>query len=458
MVTGFLVEQFEERLDAAAVIAPAGRCTFGELLELHRHWRGELERWGLEPGAVTALEGDFTPSTVALFLALLDRCAIVVPQSNASRVGHARADEIAQVEARIEVDERDAVSFEWTGRRASHELYDELRRRGAPGAIAFSSGTTGEPKAAVHDFTRLLERVGSRRSTLSTFAFLLFDHLGGIRTLFHALSHGVALVSTRDRSPETVCALIEEHRVELLPATPTFFNLLLLSGAHRRHDLGSLRAISYGAEPMPQSTLDRLRDAFPGVKLQQTYGLIELGPLGSRSREDGSLWMKVGGKGFETRVVDGVLQIRSRSMTMGYLNAPTPITSDGWLVTGDAVVEDGEYLRVLGRKSELINVGGEKVFPAEVEDAIQAIDGVEEVTVYGEPNRIVGSIVCARVRPVGGADAVDRVVFARNLKRLCRDRLERFKVPVKVEITDEPQVGDRFKKLRGPPSAAPPPA
>jgi acyl-CoA synthetase (AMP-forming)/AMP-acid ligase II len=450
MVTESLIERFEERPDAAAVISPAGRCSFGELLELHRHWVGELDRWGLQRGSVTALEGDFTPSTVALFLALLDRAAIVVPQSNARRAGHGRMDEIAQVEVRIEVDQRDDVSLQRTGRKASHEIFDELRRRGNPGAIAFSSGTAGEPKAAVHDFTRLLERVGSRRSTLSTFAFLLFDHLGGIRTLFHALSHGVTLVSTRSRAPETVCALVEEHRVELLPATPTFFNLMLLSGAHRRHDLSSLRVISYGAEPMPQSTLDRLRNAFPGVKLQQTYGLIELGPLGSRSREDGSLWMKIGGEGFETRVVDGVLQIRSRSMTMGYLNAPTPITSDGWFVTGDAVVQDGEYLRVLGRKSELINVGGEKVFPAEVEDTIQAMDGVEEATVYGEPNRIVGNIVCAKVRPVGGAEAVDRSLFARDVKRFCRARLERFKVPVRVEVSDDAHAGSRFKKLRRP--------
>ncbi|NLT07380.1 MAG: long-chain fatty acid--CoA ligase [Solirubrobacterales bacterium] len=445
-VTGFLRERFAERPDRAAVVAPPGRCTFGELAELQDRWGRELDRRGVGEGAVVALAGDFTPATTALLLALLDRAAIVVPQSNVSRVSHGRGDEISQVELRVDVDRRDAVTISATGRCAQHDLYDELRRRGSPGVVAFTSGTSGEPKAAVHDFARLLEKVHARRAALSTFAFLLYDHLGGVRTLFHALSNGVTLVASDDRSPDTVCALIEEHRVELLPATPTFFNLLLLSGAHRRHDLGSLRAITYGTEPMPQSTLDRLRAAFPGVRLQQTYGLIELGPLGSRSRDDGSLWMKVGGDGFETRVVDGVLQVRSRAMAMGYLNAEAPITEDGWFVTGDAVQQDGEYVRVLGRRSELINVGGEKVFPAEVEDVIQAMDEVAEVRVHGERNAIVGNIVCATVLPA--APDADPADLARAVKDFCRPRLERFKVPVRVRVTAEPLHGERFKKTR----------
>jgi long-chain acyl-CoA synthetase len=445
MVTDFLRERFRERPDTPAIVAPAGRCTFAELSELCRHWDGEIDRNGLQSGTVVALKGDFSPNTIALFLALLDRGAIIVPQSNDSRYHHADRDEIAQVEARYLVDEEDRVRFERIGRSASHELYDELRRRGHPGVVAFSSGTSGEPKAAVHDFVHLLDALPTRRSSLSMLTFLLFDHLGGVRTMFQALSDTVTMVATRDRSPEGVCALIEQNRVELLPATPTFFNLLLLSGAHRRHDLSSLRVISYGAEPMPQSTLDRLREAFPDVKLQQTYGLIEIGPLSSRSRDDGSLWMKVGGKRFETRVVDGVLQIRSQAMTMGYLNAQAPITPDGWFVTGDAVLQDGEYVRFLGRKSELINVGGEKVSPVEVESVIQSMPGVEEATVFGESNRLVGQIVCAKVRT---RDRVDETEFAREVKRFCHERLDRFKVPVKVAVTDADQSGERFKKLR----------
>src|SRR5439155_1572503 len=109
-----------------------------------------------------------------------------------------------------------------------------------------------------------------------------------------------------------------------------------------------------------------------------------------------------GGDGFETRVVDGMLQIRARSAMLGYLNAPSPFTSDGWLPTGDAVDVDGEYLRIRGRHSEIINVGGEKVYPAEVESVLQSMEGVKDVTVGSEPNPISGQIVTARVKLATG--------------------------------------------------------
>lgn len=448
MFVDFLLERFAESPEAPAVVAPAGACTFGELVELCERRSEELDRQGVDAGSIVALEGDFSPGTAALLLTLIDRAAIMVLESNDERSHSAAREAIAQAEMRAVVDAADEVRLERTGREARHPLYEEIRRRGNPGVVAFSSGTSGQPKGAVHDFSSLLEAFRTRRSALSTLSFLRFDHLGGIRTMLHALSNTVLLAAPGDRSPETVCALIEQHRIELLPATPTFFNLLLLSGAHRRHDLSSLRVISYGAEPMPQSTLDRLQQAFPEVKLQQTYGLIEVGALSTKSREGGSLWLKVGGRGFETRVVDGILQIRTRAMTLGYLNAPTPITPDGWFVTGDAVEQDGEYLRFLGRKSELINVGGEKVSPVEVESVIQSMAEVAEATAYAEENALLGQVVCATVRVAGEVDARQ---LARDVKSFCRERLDRYKVPVKVRvIRGEADLDGRVKKSRRP--------
>lgn len=445
MFVDFLLDRFAESADSPAVHAPAGSCSFAELGERYERWDGELERQGIGAGAVVALEADFSPNAVALFVALVGRAAIIVLESNRRKNGNADRDDIAQVEWRCVVDAGDRVGFERSGRDADHPLYGELRRRGNPGVVGFSSGTSGEPKAAVNDLTPILATFHTRRSAFSTFAFLLWDHLGGMRTMLHSLSNSVTLVATHDRSPETICDLVERHRVELLPATPSFFNLLLLSGAHRRHDLSSLRVISYGAEPMPQSTLDRLRKEFPGVKLQQTYGLIEIGALSTKSREDGSLWVKVGGRGFETRVRDGILQIRSQAMTLGYLNAPTPITPDGWFVTGDAVQEEGEYLRFLGRRSELINVGGKKVAPVEVESVIQSMPGIEEATAYGEDNALLGQIVCATVHAPDGGDARQ---LARDVKSFCRERLDRFKVPVRVKVVSGAPDAERVKKSR----------
>ena len=100
--------------------------------------------------------------------------------------------------------------------------------------MLFSSGSTGKPKAALHDFAVLLEKFRTPRPRHRMMAFLLFDHIGGINTLFTSLATGGTLVITSDRRPDAVAALIERHKVETLPTTPTFLNLLLLSEAHKR--------------------------------------------------------------------------------------------------------------------------------------------------------------------------------------------------------------------------------
>lgn len=433
-----------------AVIAPSAHCSFAELAAAVERWEGELERGGVGPGTVVGLEGDFSPSSIGLFLALAALRATVVPHLRERRAGREEGDALAEAEVAVVVDRSDGVRIEPTGRTASHELYAQLRRRGHPGLVQLSSGTSGEPKAAVHDLALLLEKFSRRRPSATTLAFLLFDHMGGINTMLHALSNHATLVAPGDRSPATICRLIEMHRVELLPATPTFLNLLLLSDAHRSHDLGSLKTISYGAEPMPAATLARLRAAFPSVELRQTYGMVELGVMRSRSRADDSLWVSVGGEGYETRVVDGVLQVRARSMLLGYLNSPTAFTDDGWFVTGDEVEQDGEYLRFLGRNSDLINVGGEKVYPAEVEGVIESMEGVVEATVYGEPNGLLGQIVCARVTADEPPDGL-----ASQVRRFCGERLDRFKVPVRVAVEDGGRApAERVKKSRRTPGGA----
>ena len=311
--------------------------------------------------------------------------------------------------------------------------------------VLFTSGTSGEPKAAVHDFSALLKKFKTRRKALRTLNFLLFDHWGGLNTMFHILSNGGAVISVKDRSPENVCKLIEKYKIQLLPVSPTFLNLLLLSGVYKKYHLESLKIISYGTEPMPITTLEKLKLVFPKVRLLQTYGLIELGVLRSKSESDDSLWVKVGGDGYSTRIVDGILQIKAESAMLGYLNASSPFTDDGWFITGDEVLEKGDYIKILGRKSELINVGGEKVYPQEVENVILEIDNVAEATVYGEKNQIIGEIVCTKVRLQNNEDSK---TFILRLKKYCRERLKGFKVPVKVKIIDDELYSNRYKKIR----------
>ena len=130
---------------------------------------------------------------------------------------------------------------------------------------------------------------------------------------------------------------------------------------------------------------------------------------------------------------------------LGYLNAISPFTEDGWFVTGDSVEVNGEYFKILGRKSEMINVGGEKVFPQEVENVILEIPEVEDVVVYAENHLLTGKIVCAKIKYNGNHTKAEVV---KMVKTYCRTKLESFKVPVKIELVDTTFESNRFKKMR----------
>ena len=101
--------------------------------------------------------------------------------------------------------------------------------------------------------------------------------------------------------------MIERYKVELLPTSPTFLNLILISEEYKNYDLSSLKIITYGTEPMPETTLGRLNKIFPKIKFTQTYGLSEVGILRSKSKVQ-FLWVKIG-EDYKTRVVDGMLEI-----------------------------------------------------------------------------------------------------------------------------------------------------
>jgi len=441
----FLRGVFRTHADDEAIIHHDRPSTYSRLAESVEEASGRLALWGAGPGSVVSLEADFAPDSIAHFLALVEAGAISVPigPTSASRADELRA--LAQVERRVSVSEAGGITLEATGARANHPLYTQLREGRHPGLVLFTSGYTGEPKAALHDCTRLLAKYRTRRHRLRTLMFLLFDHIGGIDSMLQALSNASTVVVPDDRTPEGICRTIARHRVEVLPASPSFLTLMLLSEAHRRHDLSSLRYITYGAEVMPQSTLERLAREFPRVTLLQKYGLTELGTLRSHSRANDSLWVRVGGEGYRTRVVDGMLEILADSSMLGYLNAPSPFTPDGWFMTGDAVEVDGEYLRILGRASDLINVGGRKVYPGEVESVVQEVENVAEVAVFGERHPFTGQIVVARITLRHPED--ERAV-ERRVRDQCRARLEAYKVPAKVLITAEPLHSVRQKTTR----------
>jgi len=445
MSADFLSKVFEQNKSKTAIIWKEKNYTYEFLTERISESALLLDDHSINNGSVVALQGDFSPNAIAILLSLIQRGCIIVPITKMTKQKRQKLLGIAEVEFLVEVDEKDNISFNQLSKISHLKYYEVIRNRKHPGLVLFSSGTSGEPKAAVHDFQGLLKKFETKRHPLRTINFLLFDHWGGLNTMLHMLSNGGTLITTEARSPEAICKLIENHKVELLPASPTFLNLLLLSGTHRDYNLDSLKIISYGTEPMPETTLHRLRATFPLVKLLQTYGLIELGVMRSKSENNGSLWVKVGGEGYQTRVVNGILHIKAESAMLGYLNAPSPFSDDGWFITGDEVIEKDGYIKILGRRSEIINVGGEKVYPQEIENVILKMENVAEVTVFAEKNLIIGNIVCANIRLI---KSEDNKIFVSKLKKYCGKRMQNYKVPIKVNIIEKDHHNLRFKKTR----------
>jgi acyl-coenzyme A synthetase/AMP-(fatty) acid ligase len=441
----FLLDRLRMAPDRTAIIWRGRDYDGGWVVQEVERIRNLLTAQGIGAGSVVVLRGDYSPSTAACLLALVDLDAIVAPLLPATLEKAPSLVDIVNPAFLVDAAPEGTITVESRPQAPLHELVRAFEEGGVPGLILFTSGSSGRPKGVVHDFRRLLVKFHEPRPALRTLNFLLFDHWGGLNTLLHCLASGSPVVLPENRAPHYICELLERHAVELLPASPTFLNLLLLSKAYEGRDFSHLRLITYGSEPMPAATLAGLRAVFPGVELKQTYGLIELGVLRAKSLSSDSLWVKVGGSGYDLRVVDGILQIKADSAMLGYLNAPSPFTEDGYFITGDRVELSGDYMRFLGRESEIINVGGQKVFPAEVETVLLECGLVRDAAVHGERHPITGSIVVAMVEL---REPSDEAEARRVIKRFCAERLEAFKVPVKIRFVEEGVQGDRLKRVR----------
>jgi acyl-CoA synthetase (AMP-forming)/AMP-acid ligase II len=441
----FLFDRFATVPQAVAFLDRGRSFSYGQVITTTKAFDERLRREGVAAGDIMVVLGDYSPELFCLLLALLRNRNIVVPVTRESVVAQDAILELSEAQWVIDFTSDDA-SFSRTTVKPSNSLLLGLRASGDPGLILFSSGSTGKPKAILHNMRLVIEKFRKPGPKIVAIAFLMLDHFGGINTIFSILGGLGTVVTVRDRSVVSICRAIEERHVEVLPTTPSFLNMLVRSDALNRFDFSSLKKITYGTEVMPQQTLDRVSRAFPGVLLQQTYGLSELGVLRSKSREDGSLWVRVGGNGFQTKVVDGILWIKSDYAMLGYLNAPSPFDAEGWFNTQDLVEVEGEWLRILGRDSDLINIAGQKVYPAEVEQAILELDNIKDVAVYGETNPLIGQMVVAKVATIEPESAAS---LKQRIRKACAHTLAAFKLPTKVVVADAEELYSvRLKKKR----------
>lgn len=443
----FLLDRFTEAPGQIAFVDGERTVSYREVVAAIAGYEHRLDAAGIPRGAVVAVVGDYSPEVFCFLMALARRGCVAVPVTPLSVIEKQTIVELAEAGwvAQVE-DGTPEFRLSATGQRQTNAMLLRFLQTGHPGMILFSSGSTGRPKAILHDLDLVAAKFKRPSPPTVAIAFLMLDHFGGINTILAITSGLGTVVTVKDRTVAGICRAIERHRVELLPTTPSFLSLLARSEMAGRFDLSSLTRITYGTEVMPQATLDRVRELFPHLHLQQTYGLSELGVLRSQSRDDGSLWVRIGGVGFQTKVVDDILWIKSDYAMVGYLNAPSPFDAEGWFNTQDKVEVDGEWFRILGRVTDLINVAGQKVYPAEVENVILGLDNVADVVVYGEASALIGQMVVAKV-----VTRVPEPVAAlkQRIRTACRAQLAPFKVPAKVILAEAGLYSHRMKKVRG---------
>ena len=439
----FILEKFKSFNSKNAIVFEDRIYTYEEFVKQIKDYKDILDKHNISSKVVVIL-GDYSFYNLALFFALYENKNIIVPiTSNIKKVQDDFIEE-SFCQTIIKTDEKNLL-IQNLKTTFSHNMIDNLREKNSSGLILFSSGSTGKPKAMIHNLDTLIDSFKDKKEkSMNMLVFLMFDHIGGLNTVFNALCMGACLIIPKIKDAKTICELIEKYKIMVLPSSPTFLNLILISEEYKNYDLSSLRMITYGTETMPQSLLLKLKEVFPKVKFLQTFGTSETGISTTSSKSSNSLFMKLEDINGEYKIVENELWLRSKTQVLGYLNASMDsFTSDGWFKTGDLVEVDGEYIKIIGRAKEVINVGGQKVLPAEVESVILSIEEISDCMVYAEQNAITGqTVVCD-------------VVLNKNIENIkkrvrvfCKDRLDAYKIPTKVNVVDKTNFSDRFKKIR----------
>jgi long-chain acyl-CoA synthetase len=277
-------------------------------------------------------------------------------------------------------------------------------------------------------------------------------HIGGAGYAMVVLYSGASLVVTRDFIPAQVLELIEKRRVTHSFFVPAMLNFMLQQPGCDRTDFSSLRAILYGASPIPEDLLQRSLEVF-GCSFIQAYGLTETtGAVALLSGEDHerqgerlrSCGRPVGGN--ELRVVDGdgralavgevgEITVRGPSVMKGYWNRPEATSEsirEGWFHTGDAGYFDTDgYLYIHDRVKDMIVSGGENIYPAEVESVLFSHPAVADVAVIGVPDERFGEAVKAIVVLEPDVEAT-----AEEIMSFCKGKIAGYKRPRSVEFTD----------------------
>jgi fatty-acyl-CoA synthase len=326
------------------------------------------------------------------------------------------------------------------------------RRRGAPKVVIQTSGTTGTPKAASRDaaatglgvLANILDVVPYRRDDVVYCPTPLF-HSFGLATFTLATALGATMVLTERFDPEGSLALIDRHRCTAASFVPVMIRRILglTDEVKAKYDMTSLRIVMASGSVLGNDARRGATELFGSV-LYDLYGSTEAGWVAIATPEDMVKEMHTVGRplpGIEVRVLGaegepldagetGEIYIRSKVMFEGYISGEsTKSTGDGWMSIGDlGHLDDEGFLYIEGRADDMVVVGGENVYPVEVEEVIEALGDVDEVAVVGVPDEEYGQILAAFV---AGSIAAEDIIAE------CKRVLASYKVPRQIHMVDE---------------------
>jgi len=336
---------------------------------------------------------------------------------------------------------------------------------GSPGdryLLLYTSGTTDNPKGVPHPQRGFLanamvsipELEIRKDETILSAAPL--THLYGLFAYHLSLCSGAAMSLLPAFTPPGFAGIIEKHKTHCVFAGPAHFKPLLDGGLLERHDFSSLRFACLSGSAVPPELAAAVEAKLQGGgKTIQLWGMTEL-QAGSFSRPGDPAEVRHGTAGAATpgtelRVVDGRLQVRGQSLFSGYLKnekaTREAFTADGWFETGDtAELSAGGHLRFTGRVKEIINRGGVKYSPLDVEALIERMPGVARCAIVPYPDAVLGERACVFVQPAPGAPAATLEAIIRGLDRAG---VAKFKWPERLELIDAMPITPTQKVMRG---------
>jgi acyl-CoA synthetase (AMP-forming)/AMP-acid ligase II len=291
----------------------------------------------------------------------------------------------------------------------------------------FTSGTTGKPKRVSHRFDTIARNViYSEKFSTAVWGFAYNPtHMAGIQVFLQALLNGSTIVRLSGLDPNTVAKELCESGITHISATPTFYRQL--HAAKKAFPL--ITRVTTGGERLDQSMIQSLRELFPNARVRNIYALTETGSLFS---SDNDLFTVKAEYANFVRLVNDELHIHRE--LLGKSMAQT----HEWYSTGDIVEivhASPLTIRFLTRKSDMINVGGDKVNPDEVADAIRQIIGVRDVRVFSRPSSVIGNIVCCEI------ERSDPELSESTIRIALRDSLQEFKIPRIIIFVDKLVIG-----------------